>query len=175
MSRKLHIGGTVEHPEWEILNSVPAPYVKHNADARNLSQFSDSTFSAIYASHVVEHFDYIDELLATLKEWRRVLIPAGKVYISVPDLEILARLFLDRKKLNMKDRFMVMRMIFGGHVDKYDYHLTGLDQDFLAVFLSQAGFVNIRRVENFNLFNDTSRMVFHGMPISLNMVAEKPG
>ena len=66
-----------------------------------------------------------------------------------------------------------MRMIFGGHVDEYDYHAVGLNQDFLASFLHSAGYVNIRRVQNFGLFQDTSSMVFKGVAISLNMMAEK--
>jgi len=174
MSRKLHIGGIEEHTGWEILNAIPAPCVTHLADARELSQFADNTFSDIYASHVVEHFDYKDELTTALKEWCRVLTPAGTAYISVPDLDTLSRLFLAKDKLTVDDRFMVMRMMFGGHVDKYDYHQTGLDQHILADFLALAGFVNIRRVKSFNLFNDTSCMLFHGIPISLNLIAEKP-
>jgi len=174
MSRKLHIGGIEGHEGWEILNAIPAPCVTHLADARDLSQFPENTFSEIYASHVVEHFDYKDELTSALKEWCRVLIPGGIVYISVPDLDTLSRLFLSREKLTFDDRFMVMRMMFGGHVDEYDYHQTGLDQHILANFLALAGFVHTRRVKTFKLFNDTSCMLFHGIPVSLNLIAEKP-
>jgi predicted SAM-dependent methyltransferase len=69
---------------------------------------------------------------------------------------------------------MVMRMMFGGHVDAYDYHYVGLNQEFLAYFLSRAGFANIRRVEEFGLFDDTSNMRFKGIPISCNLIATKP-
>jgi predicted SAM-dependent methyltransferase len=67
-----------------------------------------------------------------------------------------------------------MRMIFGGHVDKYDYHVIGLNEDFLAAFLRESGFVNIRKVPELCLFHDTSAMLFKGVAISLNMIAEKP-
>jgi len=173
MSRKLHIGGTARCDGWEVLNANPAPYVDHVCNANDLSQFADNTFSEIYASHVVEHLDYSGELKDTLQQWHRVLVAGGKVFISVPDLDMLAELILEKNKLSVDERFFVMRMMFGGHVDKYDYHLAGLNEDFLSAFLSACGYVNIRRVQKFGLFDDTSSMGFKGVAISLNMIAEK--
>lgn len=171
--RRLHIGGTAKSEGWEVLNANPAPYVDHVCNANDLSRFADETFGELYASHVVEHLDYVDELKNTLKEWNRVLVPGGKVFISVPDLDVLAGLFLERKRLTVDERFFVMRMIFGGHVDQYDYHVVGLNEEFLGGFLHASGYVNIQRVRDFGLFHDTSRMSFKGVAISLNMVAEK--
>ncbi len=68
---------------------------------------------------------------------------------------------------------MAMRMIFGGHVDQYDYHLVGLNEEFLIQYLRAAGFTNIRRVEELGLFDDTSTVTLRGVPISLNMTAVK--
>jgi len=173
MARRLHIGGTIKSDGWEILNAKPAPYVDHVCNANDLSQFSDNTFTEIYASHIVEHLDYIDELQNTLLEWNRVLVPGGKIFISVPDLDVLAGLILEKSKLTINDRFFVMRMIFGGHVDKYDYHVAGLNEEFLTKFLNDSGFINIQRVQEFGLFVDTSTMIFKGTAISLNMSADK--
>jgi len=64
------------------------------------------------------------------------------VFISVPDLDILAKFILE-KKLNADERFHVMRMIFGGHMDQYDYHVVGLNEEFLTGFLNAAGCVII--------------------------------
>lgn len=172
--RRLHIGGQVRVEGWEVLDANAGPAVDHVADARDLSQFADETFDAIYASHVVEHLDYRDVLLATLKEWRRVMVRGGTLYVSVPDLSTLASMFVLKDQLDLEERYQVMRMIFGGHVDQYDYHLVGLDQDFLGTFLAQAGFGNMRRVRSFGLFPDTSDMLFKGIPISLNVIAENP-
>jgi len=143
------------------------------ANASDLSVFEDDSFDQIYASHVVEHFDYRDQLLDTLQEWRRVLAPAGTLSVSVPDLDVLARLFTDRSLLSMQDRFLVMSMIFGGHVDRHDYHLVGLNEEFLSNYLQAAGFTGMRRVTGFGLFQDTSCLEFKGIPISLNMIASK--
>jgi predicted SAM-dependent methyltransferase len=175
VSRKLHIGGQVRTPGWEVLDANPGPCVDHVSNASNLHAFVDNTFEQIYASHVVEHFDYKDQLIETLKEWRRVLRPAGTLCVSVPDLDVLARLFVDRTLLSMEDRFLVMRMIFGGHIDKYDYHLVGLNEEFLTGYLQAAGFTGIRAVKDHGLFHDTSSMKLKEVPISLNMVALKPG
>ena len=99
--------------------------------------------------------------------------PGGIIYISVPDVDVLARLIISKDKLTLDERFHVMRMLFGGHVDKYDYHVVGLNEDFLTVFLKRVGYVNITKVENFGIFNDTSSMIFKGVAISLNLTAEK--
>ena len=172
--RCLHIGGTSSAPGWEVLNAITAPYVDHVGNANDLSRFNDQSFSQIYASHVVEHLDYTNELMMTLIEWRRTLIHGGKLHISVPDMDVLAQLFLDKEHLGVEDRFMVMRMMFGGHINSHDYHLVGLNQDFLSDYLRSAGYDNIERVQSFGLFNDTSEMEFRGVRISLNMVATNP-
>jgi len=174
MGRKLHIGGKVRTEGWEVLDAVAGAAVDHVQDARNLAAFGDGTFEQIYASHVVEHFDYNQELVLTLREWCRVLVPGGLLYVSVPDLDVLARLFLDRKGLTVADRHLVMRMIFGGHTDPHDYHLVGLNDEFLYGYLVNGGFVGIQRVERFGIFDDTSEMMVKGTLISLNMTARKP-
>ena len=102
--RRLHIGGKVKVRGWEVIDVTPGPCVDHVGNAADLARFESGTFSEIYASHVLEHFDYKDELAATLKEWLRVLAPAGMLHISVPDLDILARLFLDRQKMAIDDQ-----------------------------------------------------------------------
>jgi len=174
MTRKLHIGGQVRTPGWEVLDANPGPHVDHVCNASDLCAFANESFEQIYASHVVEHFDYRDQLTLTLKEWHRVLVPGGTLCVSVPDLDILARLMTDRERLTMPDRFMVMRMIFGGHTDRYAYHLVGLNEEFLTGFLHAAGFTGMRRVNGFGLFQDGSCLALHDIPISLNMIAHKP-
>ncbi|NLE00815.1 MAG: methyltransferase domain-containing protein [Fibrobacter sp.] len=173
MSRKLHIGGKIKTPGWEILNIIPSEIVDHVADAKDLSQFDNESFQILYASHVLEHFDYNGELQKTLKEWYRVLEPGGKLYISVPDMDTLALLFSAKNQLSLQDRFQIMRMIFGGHTNRYDYHLCGLNFEFLTLFCKEAGFDEVLRVDSFGFFNDTSELHFNGILISLNIIAEK--
>ena len=172
--RGLHIGGRAKAEGWEILDALARPEVDHVGNAKDLSRFAEHSFDTVYASHVVEHFDYRDELPAVLREWFRVLVPGGSINVSVPDLNTLAELFLLQESLTIDDRWQVMRMMFGGHMDEYDYHQVGLNEEFLSLYLLKAGFVQIRRVEDFGFFRDTSTMKFAGIPISCNLEARKP-
>jgi predicted SAM-dependent methyltransferase len=171
--RRLHIGGQIRKDGWEVLNVVAGPAVDHLGDARDLSRFPDASFAEVYASHCLEHLDFRDEMEAALREWRRVLVPGGRIFISVPDLSALAKLIL-YPDLAVNDRFTIMKMVFGAHADAYDYHKAGFDFELLRYFLHEAGFVGIERVDNFGLFEDFSVHVCGGIPISLNVIARRP-
>ena len=56
--RKLHVGGWVRTPGWEVIDANPGPHVDHVGNAKDLSRFDTATFTDIYASHVLEHFDF---------------------------------------------------------------------------------------------------------------------
>jgi predicted SAM-dependent methyltransferase len=172
--RNLHIGGSAAHPGWEVFNAIPGSHVDHVGNANDLSRFDENTFARVYASHVVEHLDYTAELSFTLNEWKRVLVPGGTILLSVPDLDILAELMLDKQRLSLEERFMVMRMMFGGHTNQFDYHYVGLNEEFLSEFLAITGFQAIERVGSLGFFADTSEMEFKDTRISLNMKAQKP-
>jgi predicted SAM-dependent methyltransferase len=174
VERRLHIGGKTAKAGWEILDVRPEPHVDHIGNAMDLRQFADATFHDIYASHVLEHFCYQTELLPVLREWRRVLVPGGTLRLSVPDLDILAHLVLQRHTLDINQRFFVMRMIFGGHMHDYDHHRVGLNFEFMYSYLQQAGFVDMQRVSSHGLFNDSSEIMMADVAISLNMVAVAP-
>ncbi|PPR57599.1 MAG: hypothetical protein CFH10_02177 [Alphaproteobacteria bacterium MarineAlpha4_Bin2] len=169
---KLHIGGEEARPGWTILNVQDGPEVDAVGDCRNLSQFEDGTVAEIYASHVFEHLGYLEGLPKALTECSRILCPGGKLRISVPDFEILCRLFL-HPQLDTEQRFAVMRIAFGGQTDPYDYHMIGLTQEFLDDYLKVAGFLLVERVETHDLFEDSSTLEIGGVPISLNVVATK--
>ncbi|TNC80917.1 MAG: methyltransferase type 11 [Oleiphilus sp.] len=175
MERRLHIGGKQVKEGWELLNAMELEGVDHLMNANDLSAFDEGTFDEIYASHVVEHFDFAGELLPTMEEWHRVLKPGGRVYISVPDLDILCAMMVDKKQLDPNARWKIMTMMFGGHVDEYDYHKVGLNLEFLGGILHEIGYTDIKRVKSFGLFDDTSDMKFAGVPISLNVTAVKKG
>jgi predicted SAM-dependent methyltransferase len=170
---KLHIGGQTRNSDWKIFNINPGPEVDFTGDCRDLSQFADGSIDTIYASHVLEHIPYQKDLPKTLVEWRRALRPGGTLMVSVPDLEILCRLFL-HPKLSAENRFQIMRMMFGGQIDAHDFHYVGLTLEFLGDYLAKAGFDEISRVESFGLFEDTSVLKVGGIPISLNVTAKKP-
>ncbi len=173
-TRRLHIGALHSTPGWESLNSQPLAGIDHVCNAGDLTCFADGTFAELYASHILEHFDYRDEFAAVLAEWFRVLAPGGRLFVSVPDMDIICRMYCDRVRFDCNDRYMLMRMILGAHSDQYDYHHAAYNEELLVHYLSAAGFSEITRQEEFGLFDDTSSMRFHGELISLNLTAEKP-
>jgi predicted SAM-dependent methyltransferase len=103
-----------------------------------------------------------------------VLAPGGKAMIAVPDLNILAQLFIKPEVVGV-DKVLIMRMMFGGQIDATDFHCIGFDLEILGVNLHIAGFERIRRVKSFGFFPDSSEIEFHGVPISLNVEAYKAG
>lgn len=170
---RLHIGGKEVRDGWKIFNVVPGPGVDYIGHCCDLSALPTESCCEVYASHVLEHLGYNGELQRSLTEIRRVLQPRGTLRISVPDLDVLCRFFLDRK-LTIEERFLVMRMMYGGRMDQHDVHYVGLSFEFLAVFLNDAKFSDVRRVEQFGIFNDASGLLFKGELISLNVEAHKP-
>ncbi len=170
---RLHIGGEEVRAGWKIVNIQAKPGVDFVGSATDLSAFADATVTEIYASHIYEHLDYKGELPKALDEAFRVLKPGGVLRIGVPDLETLCRLLIT-PGLNAEQQFHIQRMIYGGHVDDFDYHYVGLTPQILTVFLEDAGFRNVRRVQSFNLFNDTTTVTCMDVPISLNVIALKP-
>lgn len=169
---RLHIGGKNRHPGWQIVDTVPGQHVDYVRSCTDLSIFADDSVMEIYASHVLEHLGYQSELARTLGEFHRVLKPGGTLRASVPDLSTLCALFVD-PALQFAERFHVMRMMFGGQLDPFDFHKVGLSEEFLAGYLTNAGFTEVERVDAFGLFEDASSLVFKGRPISLNIAARK--
>jgi predicted SAM-dependent methyltransferase len=170
---KLHIGGQEQREGWKILDALPGPIVDYVGNCTDLSFLNDASCCEVYASHVFEHLAYNGELQETLKGVYRVLKPGGRLRVSVPDLEILCRMFT-HPNISPDGRFHIMRIIYGGRTTPYDVHYCGFDINILGTFLDHAGFRQIERVQNFGLFNDTSELRLSNEPISLNMVARKP-
>ena len=168
---KLHIGGKEKKEGWKILNIQKFEGVDFVGDISDMSQFENNSVEEIYASHVIEHVPQ-KKINETLKGVYRILKENGKFYVSVPDLDILCKIFID-PKAPTQVKFHVMRMMFGGQVDEFDFHYFGWNIEFMKEFLTKAGFKKIEKVNSFSLFNDTSDYAPYGPPISLNVIAYK--
>jgi len=168
---RLHVGGQQEAEGWHILNIQPGPSVDIVGCVTSIPCETESV-DEIYASHVCEHLSYQNELAIALAEMFRVLKPGGRLMVSVPDLDILCRLFIS-PHLSEQDRYHIMRIMMGGQTDPHDFHKAGFTETILAAFLSNAGFAEMRRVDRFDLFSDCSELVVFGAAISLNVEAVK--
>ncbi|MBK8762935.1 MAG: methyltransferase domain-containing protein [Sulfuritalea sp.] len=172
---RLHIGGTEVKKGWQILNSRPGRDVAFRGDIREMYGFPENSCSEVYCSHVLEHVA-LKDMERTLSGLHRVLAPGGKLYISVPDMDALCRLFLDPGPLPLDKtvgKTVIMRMMFGGQLDSFDYHYIGLNFGLLEAFLHDANFREIERVDSFGCFKDTSGLKFGDVPVTLNVIAVK--
>jgi predicted SAM-dependent methyltransferase len=111
--RYLNLGcGDRFHPEWENVDMYPyAPTVRLHDLTKKLP-YRDGEFEAVYHSHVLEHFPR--KLGFTfIQECHRLLKPGGVIRVAVPDLEQIARLYLESLEKASNE--------LPGWSDKYDW------------------------------------------------------
>ena len=84
------------HKEWINLDIQPADktVIQHDLATEPLP-FENGSCAAVYHSHVLEHIPFV-EVRPFIDECFRVLAPDGVLRIAVPDLERVARLYLNR-------------------------------------------------------------------------------
>jgi predicted SAM-dependent methyltransferase len=94
-NRYLNLGcGRRYHSSWTNLDlESDNPKVISHDITRGLP-FEASSFNAVYHSHVLEHLSP-DEGKLLIQECYRVLSPGGVLRVVVPDLERIARLYLE--------------------------------------------------------------------------------
>lgn len=134
-------------------------------DVRKGLPFRDNCFSAIYASHLLEHL-YPDEAKELLRECGRVLKPGGVIRLVVPDLRSIVLEYLGERpfgdlcenweKMSAGDRLclrlnMCSQTSSGGNIfyrlyttfKDFHSHKWMYDANSLMKQMSEAGFVNI--------------------------------
>lgn len=99
----------------------------------------DASVDEIRASHVLEHIPR-NLTLPTLKEWRRVLRPGGRLFVAVPDFDLIVSAMLE----SVPDPNMEA-YIMGGQTDQHDYHCAIFNEEKLRALLSAAGFARIAK------------------------------
>jgi predicted SAM-dependent methyltransferase len=141
--------------EWVNLDFVSS---YEGVIAHNLLQgipFEDDSFDLVYHSHVLEHFSKEDgETL--ISECFRVLKPNGVLRIAIPDLEIIAKKYLDFleqgisnpndeliranyewMKIEMYDQ--TVRNTSGGNMKKYVRQDNMINEDFVIQRIGEQG------------------------------------
>ncbi len=92
--RLLNFGcGSTYHPDWINLDAAPISpeVIAHDLHCR--FPYAADSFDGVYGSHVLEHLEP-QVGVRLLQECYRLLKPGGIVRIVVPDLETIAKLYL---------------------------------------------------------------------------------
>ena len=138
-------------------------------DVSDLSRFDSGSVGEIMASHVLEHFPHT-KTLAVLKEWARVLVPGGILYVAVPDFKRTVELYQKHGLIDWVQNFLMGDQ---GYATAYHYAL--FDEERLLNLLFAAGFYEASRVAEFPVGHkdDCSHLMFKpgDIPVSLNVVA----
>lgn len=182
---KLHLGAARRHLRGFInIDREPSEGVDLVSDVGDLSDFQDESVQEIYSSHTLEYFDR-DEVIPVLAEWRRVLSPGGRLYLSVPDFSRLIQIY---------EKSGEIRYVLGPLFGKWNnptksetlYHKTVWDFSSLKNRLEDSGFENVSTFdpsgylglidENFDDYSLAfyPHMDRNGIPVSLSMTAAKP-
>jgi len=140
----------------------------YQRNINDLSIFKDHSIKELYSSNVLEHFS-IHDTVPVLKEWHRVLIPGGKLWLSVPDFDACVRLY---QLSGLTD--WVQYLIWGDQKHPLNYHYINFTFATAAKALYEAGFEDAKRVAHLPYgIHDASEHTdnWQRKPISLNIEA----
>lgn len=178
---KIHVGCGMKDfgSDWVHVDGRSLPHVEHVLQDLDLGYLPhvcrDNEAGMIYASHVLEYFDWLDgEWLC--ESWYVKLRPGGVLRLSVPDWRRLVEVYQERAWLSEIIGPLFGRMEVNG---KMVYHKSVYDTERLMATLVEAGFAaeNIRTWEwppdLRERYDDCSQAVKFGIPLSLNLEAVK--
>ncbi len=151
---RLNIGGGADH-----LDGFTTVDRKAGSEAYPLD-YPDGSAESIYASHILEHFCFLD-VEKVLRDWVRVLKPGGKIQLAVPDFEYLVRAYLNGEPFHLQG------YVLGGHTDSDDRHGALFDRDTLTELMLTVG------LERIGPWKGSAESTA-AMPFSLNLQAFKP-
>ena len=140
-------------------------------DINNLP-FDDNSIDLIYMCHSLEHIP-LYSIQPTLLKLYKVLRKGGRLFISVPDFNVLSSLYLSGKV----PLTSIVRAIHGGQEYPENTHYMSYDRNLLSSILSSSGFslIGLYNPDEFlpKGFTDTSTYQIGGKRISLNLCASK--
>lgn len=169
---KLHLGcGEKNLREYINIDAKEGDNIDISCDIRDLP-FGHCEIDEIYICHALEHI-HMHQSQKYLSYLNSLIKTGGKIYISVPDFETMASMYLARKCKLVN----IIRAIHGGQEYEGNLHYISFDNEMLTSMLKNAGFVNVKRYDPKTYlpkdYTDTSTYKINGIAISLNLTAEK--
>lgn len=139
-------------------------------DASKLDVIKDDSVECVFASQILEHFP-IARTVDVLKEWRRVLKPGAKLYVSVPDFDQAVKLY---QKVGLI--LWLKYHLWGDQKHPLNYHYICFTFASLAKDLVDAGFTDVKKIKDFPFKVSGGSTLVDTLthePISLNIEATK--
>jgi predicted SAM-dependent methyltransferase len=133
---------------WINVDRARGPKVQVVWDLASGLPFLDSSCSAIFSEHLIEHVTK-DAAALLLKECHRVLQGRGVLRVSTPDAELFlrsyagSREFLGHSGFSQSIDTPVDRVNY--MMREYGQHLWSYDEELLTLMLKRAGFTKIMR------------------------------
>ena len=151
----LHLGcGNIRIPGYVNIDIRETGAVDLVMDIANLN-YPDNSIGMIYACSCLEHFSY--RLVSdVLREWHRVMKPAGELVLVVPDFDKLVKIYLHHFTWNIFKTRLHARVLndafqgdfMGGQDYPENTHKTLFNYQYLKSLLLDVGFYDVKRVRN---------------------------
>jgi SAM-dependent methyltransferase len=122
-----------------------------NGDAQLMPGVPDASFDFLYSSHCLEHMRDVPE---TLRNWTRIVKPAGFLYLVVPDYIIYEKMTWP-SMFNRDHRQSFCLAITRRHVQRPNHHHVGED---MLPLMAGLGLENVRVTFEDNGYNYNAGM-----------------
>jgi len=132
-------GGYSSDDKFTSVDLVTECDIKASMDAIPLP---DGCVEGIFSSNALEHIGK-HQIIPTLREWRRLLKPGGKIQLVLPDLEWAVLWWLSHQE----DRGWSMDIIYGHQLHEGEYHKTGFTPRIIWEYFMEAGGFEVHKIE----------------------------
>jgi SAM-dependent methyltransferase len=137
----VHLGcGEIDWPKFINVDVRAYKHIHYLHKVDRLPFLKDNTADLVYVSHCLEHIP-VSATNSVLNEWRRVLKPGGILRISVPDFDLLLKIYED----NNHEMNSILGPLMGGQDYRYNFHYNSFNFESLKALLLEAGFSKVQK------------------------------
>lgn len=137
---------TTKPEEWKCIDVCPHYQAQEHYDFSEGIREPDSSVDEIWMGDSFEHI-FHHRAPRVLAECYRVMVPEGKILLSVPDMEICMRRFLESDGQDCKELIWGQQDQLTGRNSFPDSHYNGFTERSLGRALVEAGFHDAKRVD----------------------------